>query len=394
MKLPSAAFALTLVLLPTSIPHWLDTAPVLRGEPLSVLRGTVSRATTLAATLSGRLSPAGVHALVDAARPAYDLAHLVVGQPYGLATTLTGELRAFTYRIDHVRTLRVSREGEALRAVVLTREYDARVSVVAGTIDSSLFASVTDSGEEDQLALDLADIFAWDVDFNTEIQRGDSYRLAVEKLYVEGAFARYGKILAAEFTRGGRRLEAVRFDGERSSGYYTAEGTPLRKAFLRSPLKFSRISSGFSRARFHPILNVTRPHYGVDYAAPVGTPVLASANGVVVSAGWLGGYGKAVRLHHPNGYESLYGHLSRIDVRAGQRVEQGARIGAVGMTGLATGPHLDYRMTRNGEFVDPLRIQSPPAEPVAAEDRAAFDAARTERFALIDAEGSPRVASR
>ena len=211
---------------------------------------------------------------------------------------------------------------------------------------------------------------------------------------MDGVFSRYGRILAAEFARGDRVLEAVRFDGERSAGYYAPDGTPLRKAFLRSPLKFSRISSRFSRARFHPILNITRPHYGVDYAAPVGTPVLAAGNGVVVSAGWLGGYGKAVRLRHANGFESLYGHLSRIDVRLGQRVEQGTRIGAVGMTGLATGPHLDYRMTRNGAFVDPLRIQSPPAEPVAAEDRPAFDAARTERLALIATDESPRVADR
>lgn len=394
MKLPSAALTLTLVLVPTPIPFWLDTAPPLRAEPLNVVRGTVSRATTLAATLSGRLSPAAVHGLVEAAKPAYDLARVAVGRAYGLATTPSGDLRAFTYRIDDVRTLRVSREGETLHATVLTREYDTRTTLVSGTIDSSLFGAITDSGEEDQLALDLADIFAWDVDFNTEIQRGDSYRLAVEKLYVDGVFSRYGTILAAEFARGDRVLEAVRFDGERSAGYYAPDGTPLRKAFLRSPLKFSRISSRFSRARFHPILNITRPHYGVDYAAPVGTPVLAAGNGVVVSAGWLGAYGKAVRLRHANGFESLYGHLSRIDVRLGQRVEQGTRIGAVGMTGLATGPHLDYRMTRNGAFVDPLRIQSPPAEPVAAEDRPAFDAARTERLALIATEESPRVADR
>jgi murein DD-endopeptidase MepM/ murein hydrolase activator NlpD len=394
MKLPSAALTLTLVLVPTPIPFWLDTAPPLRAEPLTVVRGTVSRATTLAATLSGRLSPAAVHGLVEAAKPAYDLARVAVGRAYGLATTPSGDLRAFTYRIDDVRTLRVSREGETLHATVLTRACETRTTLVSGTIDSSLFGAITDSGEEDQLALDLADIFAWDVDFNTEIQRGDSYRLAVEKLYVDGVFSRYGTILAAEFARGDRVLKAVRFDGERSAGYYAPDGTPLRKAFLRSPLKFSRISSRFSRARFHPILNITRPHYGVDYAAPVGTPVLAAGNGVVVSAGWLGAYGKAVRLRHANGFESLYGHLSRIDVRLGQRVEQGTRIGAVGMTGLATGPHLDYRMTRNGAFVDPLRIQSPPAEPVAAEDRPAFDAARTERLALIATEESPRVADR
>jgi murein DD-endopeptidase MepM/ murein hydrolase activator NlpD len=393
MKLPSAALTLTLVLLPTPVPFWLDTAPPLRAEPLNVVRGTVARATTLAATLDGRLSPAALHRLVEAAKPAYDLARVAVGQAYALATTPGGELRAFTYRIDDVRTLRVAREGDTLRADILTREYDTRTAIVSGTIQTSLFGAITDSGEEDQLALDLADIFAWDVDFNTEIQRGDSYRLAVEKLFVEDAFSRYGRILAAEFTRGERVLKAVRFDGQSSTGYYAPDGTPLRKAFLRSPLKFSRISSRFSRARFHPILNVTRPHYGVDYAAPVGTPVLAAGNGVVVAAGWVGQYGKAVRLRHANGFESLYGHLSRIDVRVGQRVEQAARIGAVGMTGLATGPHLDYRMTLNGRFVDPLRIQSPPAEPVAAEDRPAFDAAREERLALIEA-AEPFLVSR
>src|SRR5262245_30775997 len=259
MKLPSAALTLTLVLLPTPVPFWLDTAPPLRGESLNVVRGTVSRATTLAATLSGHLSPAGVHGLVEAAKPAYDLARVAVGQAYGLATTREGRVRAFTYRIDDLRTLRVDREGESLHAAVLTREYDRSLVVVSGEISSSLFQAITDSGEDDQLALDLADIFAWDVDFNTEIQRGDSYRLAVEKLFVDGVFSRYGQILAAEFTRGGRVLEAVRFDGEKSAGYYAPDGTPLRKAFLRSPLKFSRISSRFSRARFHPILNVTRP---------------------------------------------------------------------------------------------------------------------------------------
>jgi murein DD-endopeptidase MepM/ murein hydrolase activator NlpD len=394
MKPIGAAISVALVLVPTPIPFWLDTAAPLRSEPLNVVRGTVSRNQTLASALGAWLSPNAVHGLVEAARPAYDLGRISVGQPYGLATSPEGDLRAFTYGIDDLRTLRVSREGEDLRAEVLTRDYETRVTTSSGTIQSSLFGAITDAGEDDQLALDLAEIFAWDVDFNTEIQRGDSYGVAVEKLYVDGRFARYGRILAADFTRGERVLRALRFDGSQSSGYYDPRGTPLRKAFLRSPLKFSRISSGFSRARFHPILNITRPHYGVDYAAPTGTPVLAAGGGVVVSTGWLGHYGKAVRLRHPNGFETLYGHLSRVDVRPGQRVEQAQRIGTVGMTGLATGPHLDYRMSQNGRFVDPLRVVSPPAPPLSAEERTAFEAVRDERLALIEGLDAERLASR
>ena len=393
LKTLSALGALVLVLLPTHLPRWLDTGSTASVEPRRLVRGTISRRATLASALQGLLSPAGVHRLVEAARPVYDLARLSVGQPFGLALGPDGLLRAFTYGVDDLRTLRVLRRGDALEAEMVTRSFETRVAGVSGVIESSLFATVTAAGEDDQLALDLADIFAWDVDFNTEIRRGDSFRVAVEKLHVDGRFCRYGRILSAEFVRGTRVLRAVRYDGEKSSGYYDPAGTPLRKAFLRSPLKFSRISSRFTGARLHPILNVTRPHYGVDYAAPAGTPVLATGNGIVTMAGWKDDYGKTVRLRHPNGFETLYGHLSRIDVVPGQRVTQGMRVGAVGMTGLATGPHLDYRMVRRGSFVDPLKVQSPPAEPVPTRERPAFEQTRDERLALLPADPLPRTAS-
>ena len=393
LKTLSALGALVLVLLPTHLPRWLDTGNTASVEPRRLVRGTISRRATLASALQGLLSPAGVHRLVEAARPVYDLARLSVGQPFGLALGPDGLLRAFTYGVDDLRTLRVLRRGDALEAEMVTRSFETRVAGVSGVIESSLFATVTAAGEDDQLALDLADIFAWDVDFNTEIRRGDSFRVAVEKLHVDGRFCRYGRILSAEFVRGTRVLRAVRYDGEKSSGYYDPAGTPLRKAFLRSPLKFSRISSRFTGARLHPILNVTRPHYGVDYAAPAGTPVLATGNGLVTMAGWKDDYGKTVRLRHPNGFETLYGHLSRIDVVPGQRVTQGMRVGAVGMTGLATGPHLDYRMVRRGSFVDPLKVQSPPAEPVPTRERPAFEQTRDERLALLPADPLPRTAS-
>jgi murein DD-endopeptidase MepM/ murein hydrolase activator NlpD len=386
------ATLLLLVLLPTVLPRRME-APLARPaipEPLTVLKGTIARNTTLAAALDVALTPAKLHTLVEAARPVYDLARVSVGHPFGLALGADGLIAAFTYGIDELRTLRVSRRGQALEAELLERQYEVRVERAAGVIESSLFEAVTASGEQDQLALDLAEIFAWDVDFNTEIQKGDAFRVAVEKLYLDGAFVRYGTILSAEFERGERELRALRFAAERGPGYYAPDGTPLRKAFLRSPLRFTRISSRFSRARLHPILKIVRPHLGVDYAAPAGTPVAAAADGVVRSAGWDGGYGRAVRIRHANGYETLYGHLSRIHVRPGQRVTQGTPIGAVGATGLATAPHLDYRMTRDGVFVNPLTIQSPPAEPISLAERPAFDQERERLLELLeDAAAAP-----
>jgi murein DD-endopeptidase MepM/ murein hydrolase activator NlpD len=333
--------------------------------------------------LRDTLSPSGIHRLVEASRPVYDLARVSVGHPFGVTFGPDGLVAAFTYGIDELRTLRVTRKGQDYQAEVLTREYEVRVASVHGEITSSLFGAVSAAGEEDQLALDLADIFMWDVDFNTELQKGDSFRVAVEKMSLDGRFSRYGRILSAELVRGPRVIQAIRFEGKNGPGYYMPDGRPMRKAFLRSPLRFTRISSGFTHARLHPILNVMRPHLGVDFAAPIGTPVRASADGVVIQAGVDGGYGKVVRMRHPNGYTTLYGHLSRINVKVGQHLTQSTVLGLVGMTGLATGPHLDYRMTRGGVFVNPLKIQSPPAEPIAADEEDAFQAARDQQLALL-----------
>jgi murein DD-endopeptidase MepM/ murein hydrolase activator NlpD len=388
----SAGGAVVLLLLPTQLPLAMEqvaspaaAAPLLPvAPPLKTLTGTIGRNTNLASVLGPTLSPAVIHRLVETARPLHDLARISVGHPFSLVVGQDGFLSNFSYAIDELRTLRVTRNGDGLEAEVTTRSYDQRTEVVQGVITSSLFAAVNDAGEEDQLALDLADIFAWDVDFHTELQKGDSFKVAVEKMYLDGRLSRYGRILSAELVQGDRTLRAVRFDGETSHGYYSPDGKPLRKAFLRSPLKFSRISSGFTQSRFHPILKTMRPHYGVDYAAPIGTPVMASGDGVVILAGWDGGYGKTVKIRHPNGYQTLYGHLSRINVKVGQRVSQEQYIGAVGMTGLATGPHLDYRMIKGGVFMNPLKIQSPRAEPVPRAERAAFEATRDRVLALLD----------
>jgi murein DD-endopeptidase MepM/ murein hydrolase activator NlpD len=377
----------------------LKPAPVFAAPvSLTVLRGNVSRNATLEKAVGHVLTPRGVDDLVRVARPLYDLARLSVGNAFDL--TVGGEgLLAFTYVIDELRTLRVHRNGDGLEAQVLTKSYETRVEDAAGTITSSLYGAVEEAGEEPQLAVDLAQIFEWDVDFNTELQRGDSFRVVVEKMYLDDAFARYGPIHSAELVRGTRVLRAVRFDGSGKAEYYTPEGVPLRKTFLRSPLKFNRISSRFSKARFHPILKVFRPHLGVDFAAPSGTPVRAAADGVVLQAGWSGGYGKVVKLRHARGLQTLYGHLSRIAVRPGQRVEQGELIGNVGTTGLSTAPHLDYRTMRDGVFVNPLTIQPPPPEPLSAALRPAFEEVKMRALAQLDAvalpgQEPPRLASK
>jgi murein DD-endopeptidase MepM/ murein hydrolase activator NlpD len=392
MRPRCAVGAVVLILVPTHLPTDLPET-VEQGaaaaerlaveQPVRVLEGTVARRATLGTMLRDTLKPAGVHRMVEASRPVYDLARISVGHPFGVTFGPDGLLAAFTYGIDELRTLRVTRKGDGYQAEMVKRDYDVRVEAVRGEITSSLFGAVGAAGEDEQLALDLADIFMWDVDFNTELRKGDSFRVAVEKLSLDGRFCRYGRILSAELVRGRRVLQAVRFEGKQGPGYYMPDGRPMRKAFLRSPLRFTRISSGFTHARLHPILNVVRAHLGVDFAAPTGTPVRASADGVVLRAGWDGGYGKVVRMRHANGYETLYGHLSRIDVRAGQRLMQGAVLGAVGMTGLATGPHLDYRMAKHGLFLNPLKVQSPPADPIAAEEEDAFQATRDRQLALL-----------
>ncbi len=391
MKLFPALGALALVLLPVQLPQGMSeirAAPVL-GDATQLLRGTVSPRTTLAALLDKSISRAEVHALVEAARPVYNLARISSGRPFALALGPDGLVSVFSYGIDELKTLRVRRVGEALRAEILERRFDTRIQTITGSVRSSLFGAVMAAGEEDQLALDLAEIFAWDIDFNTELQRGDSFRVAVEKLWLDGRLVRYGRILGAEFQRGEKTLRAVRFEASRGAGYYAPDGTPLRKQFLRSPLRFDRVSSGYSAARFHPILQRFTTHFGIDFAAPTGTPVNAAADGVVAAAGVMEGFGNAVKLRHPNGIETLYGHLSRIGARPGQRVTQGTPIGAVGQTGLATGPHLHYAMFRGGQYANPMKVQSAPAEPIPDDERTAFLRASASAVRLIEAVAAP-----
>jgi murein DD-endopeptidase MepM/ murein hydrolase activator NlpD len=250
---------------------------------------------------------------------------------------------------------------------------------VSGEIRGSLFESIVDAGERPELAMRLADIFGYDLDFYTDPRPGDTFRVVVEKkMFSDGSTSSYGRILAAEYDNGGRAFRAVLFhDASGHPAYYAPDGKSMRKVFLRSPLKFAApISSHFSTHRFHPILKRTRPHLGIDYAAPTGTPVQTIGGGRVAWAGPKGGAGNLVEIQHTNGYTTYYMHLARVLVRSGQRVEQGQRIGLVGMTGLATGPHLDFRIQRGGQFLNFERLPLPPAGPVEKRDWSEFIAAR------------------
>jgi murein DD-endopeptidase MepM/ murein hydrolase activator NlpD len=252
---------------------------------------------------------------------------------------------------------------------------DVRVEAVSGEVTRSLFEAVEQVGESPQLVLELVEIFSSDFDFTADTRQGDRFRLLVEKRYAGDQFVDYGRILAAQYVSDAQVLTGVGFErGGSGHGYYDLQGRSLKKSFLKSPLEFTRITSGFTYARPHPILGGVRPHLAVDYAAPVGTPVRAVADGRVLAAGWDDGNGISVRLRHRSGYETMYNHLSKLGpgVRASAHVSQRQVIGYVGATGLATGPHLDYRVSRNGTFVNPLSEKFIPGEPIAADERGAF----------------------
>lgn len=257
--------------------------------------------------------------------------------------------------------------------------YEVSLAEASGTIESSLFLAGNEAGLEDRTILALADIFAWEIDFATVIQTGDSFALVYEERMRDGVRGPDGEIHAATFYTGGKKYTAVRFeDPEGSIGYYTYDGESLQKPFLKAPLTYSRISSGFSYARFHPVTQSTAPHRAIDYAAPIGTPILATGDGVVTRASWNGGYGNYISIRHNDTWDTAYAHLSKYAVSAGERVKQGQIIGYVGSTGWSTGPHLHYEMIKNGTKVNPLEVELPAGDPIKDEWRASFEQTRSQ----------------
>ena len=241
--------------------------------------------------------------------------------------------------------------------------------MIWGIIEDNPISAVKKENEGVQLALNLADIFDWDIDFTYDLRRGDSFKIIFEKKFLHGKFHSNGTILAAEFTNQGKIFQAFRYTyhDTTESDYFDLEGESLRKQFLKSPIKFRRISSRFSSRRLHPIRKVFRPHYGVDYAADVGTPVRAAASGTVIFAGWNRASGRMIRIRHNNNYETFYLHLRGYKVKKNTKVKSGDTIGWVGSSGESTGPHLDYRIKYSGEYINPLTFNPKPVKPVRAD---------------------------
>lgn len=306
---------------------------------------------------------------------------------------------AFSVRTGPDQRLQFVRSAEGWTATVEPIAWRTEVVRVEGPIDNSLYVALDqgidpgllDGGERERLAWDLADVYAWSVDFTRDIRPGDRFQVVLERLVSEDGESRFGHILASDLTVNGRELTAFRFDAPNGgASYYDAGGQSLKRAFLRAPLQFRRISSSFNRSRFHPILGLSRRHEGTDYAADYGTPVLAAGDGTVVQAGRSGGYGNLIELRHANGITTRYGHLSAILVSPGTRVSQGQVIGRVGSTGLSTGPHLHYEFRVNGQPRDARRLDLGNGQPVASADRPAFDLERSRLSGLLyPASGSP-----
>jgi murein DD-endopeptidase MepM/ murein hydrolase activator NlpD len=364
------------------------------------IEATVPRHATLDSLLRAhRLQEQLVLEAVSVARGVFDPRQLRADRPYRLVRSLDGLLREFEYKIDADRFLRIINPDrarpEVLDAKVLQYEKQTEIAGIDARIDRerpSLIGAIDRAGETIALALELADIFSGQVDFNTDLQPGDSFKVLFEKSTYEGQFSNYGAVLGAAITVDGRQLQAFRWTDPAmgKAAYYDEQGRSLKRFFLKSPLKFEpRVTSRFSMRRFHPVDKVYRAHLGVDYGAPTGSSVVAVAAGTVVSAGYAGAGGNQVRLKHAGGFETYYLHLSAFGpgVRAGAHVAQGQLVGRVGSTGSATGPHLDYRLKRNGVFVNPVSVHSrqAPGDPIPAVQLATFKAQRERVIARLTA---------
>jgi len=406
----SAALLLTragglLTLPPTHGATPTSMAPPLPPEwPLSLaadaartVEGEFSRGGTLAAVLQrAGVSPQVVDEMVRAVRDDFNVQQIKAGRPYKVYLDRADDLLLFRYQPDKQTAILVARGHDGWSASKIVVPYEIRPRYVHATIQGSLEGAIHATWIERREAIDLAhklaDIFAWDIDFGSDLRVNDTVDVLVEQRFLEGEFAGFGDVLAAELMVAGRTNKAVRFARPGASVvYYTPTGESLQRAFLRSPVDYSRISSTFSYRRLHPVLNVVRPHYGVDYVAPRGTPVHATSDGAVAYVGRNGEAGNHVRIRHGGSYTTWYLHLSGFaaGLTVGQQIEQGDVIGYVGKTGLTTNYHLDYRMERNGQFVDPLQIDFPAAAPLPVAQMVVFSAQR-DRWLMLLRDGQSR----
>jgi len=334
---------------------------------LRELKREVQSGETISALLGDYFSPQEIHELNQRSREVFPFTKICAGQPYKICTS-DGNFDSFIYEIDDNEQLIISKKEDETLMKRVPIVYDVERELLQGVIKTSLFDAVYEIGEDSRLAIALADIFAWDIDFILDLRVGDTFQAMVEKRYREGEPAGYGRILAAEFVNQQKVYRAFRFeDADGRAGYYDEEGRNVRKAFLKAPLSFTRISSGFSMKRFHPITKTWKAHPAIDYAAPPGTPIKTVGDGTIKRIGYTRGNGNFIEIRHSNGYSTLYLHMKGFarGMKRGKKLAQGQVIGYVGSTGLATGPHLCFRMRLNGKPVNPTKIKVPSSKSVA-----------------------------
>jgi murein DD-endopeptidase MepM/ murein hydrolase activator NlpD len=380
----------------TEAPAPAPAAPPEAAPPVEI---TLKRGETLETALRrAGLERAEAAAVVAGLRGQVNMRRLAPGERLSVKPAAPAASPEITWTRSPAERYEIRSTDGRWTVAAVRPDVETRVAAIAGEVRDSLFASVERLGETAGLTARLVSLFEWDFDFAADSLPGDRFRFLVEKRYVGDELLGYGDILVAQYASAGRPvLTSVAFEeaGGRAD-YFDASGRSVKKMFLRAPLDFTRVTSGFSHARHHPILGGLRPHLAVDYGAPVGTPVRAVADGVVTMAGWDGGFGLSISLRHARGYETMYNHLSRLDVKRGERVRQRQIIGRVGTTGLSTGPHLDYRVRKAGVFVNPLGEKFIPGAPVPAHRRGAFTVHVKALLERLDAQAPfpPRVPGR
>ena len=370
-RIPRTAALLIVVSLVFTGHYFLSTEigipPAIPHQVFREIAGEIKKGETLSEIFKKySLNIGELDEMCRACADVYRLKALNPGRSYRIVLDDAQRIISFVYGINDDSFLKIRRTSLGYHAEKVPISYEKSILTIGGTIKGNLIASLEGGGENLLLALKLSDIFAWDIDFNTDLRNDDSFKIVVEGLYLDGNFKRYGNILAADFSNDGEVYRAYAFAQNGKIGYYDEVGKPLKKTFLKAPLTFRYVSSSYSSGRFHPILKIFRPHHGLDYAAATGTPVSAVGDGTVLFAGRRGEYGNLIILKHRNGYKTYYGHLSKIakGVRNGAKVDQGSIIGYVGATGLATGPHLHYEVRIDDRPVNPTLVKAEPGIPI------------------------------
>ena len=368
---------------PAADPPLVADAPA--SPTVNVVEGELRNRTLYEVLTAYHIPPAEILSLSRSFKPVFDFRSARPRDCYQVSVDDDNLIRKFVYKtgpLDEYEAVKNEKGGYSVhkRDIVLERRQFEKVF----TIETSLYQAVADSGEDRAIAGMIAEIFAWDIDFYLYPRKGDRIAVVYERCYKDGEFVQYGKILAARYAGKRKTFSAFLFNDGRFDGYYDETGQPLKKMFLRTPMKFGKMTSGYSIRRFHPVSKRYKAHTGIDYGAPRGTPIMVTANGRVTFAGWKGGYGKLIIVKHPNGYESYYGHCSRLLKKRGQLVEQGQVIARVGKTGLATGPHVHYEVRVNGKPIDPNRVKKSRGKPLSPELLAQFRQTIDERLVLVE----------